>query len=230
MLRSMSRPIAAAIKTAPSFAARSQFTIAPVGSRFFSSKAPIKLQGESGQYAHALMDAIPEYNKDASKKISAHDIANSLSTWKQASESNAQLRMYIQDPTVSPEAKSARLAKEVYPTLDIDPVTGTLIGMCFKNKNLNLLDSVSNDFGRLVAHESGVVEAEVVSANKLSSKQQSKIEQKLKGQLEKGETLSVSYAEDDRLIGGLTVKLGTKFQDLSVATSIKKVEMLLRAA
>ena len=74
----------------------------------------------------------------------------------------------------------------------------------------------------------GNVLADVTSADELSDKQKDDIKDQLKSIL--GEKLSLNFNVDNKILGGLIVKIGSKMIDSSLASKINKLKVAIEGA
>ena len=74
----------------------------------------------------------------------------------------------------------------------------------------------------------GNVLADVTSADELSDKQKNEIKDQLKSIL--GEKLSLNFNVDNKILGGLIVKIGSKMIDSSLASKINKLKVAIEGA
>ena len=70
--------------------------------------------------------------------------------------------------------------------------------------------------------------ADVTSADELSDKQKNEIKDQLKSIL--GEKLSLNFNVDNKILGGLIVKIGSKMIDSSLASKINKLKVAIEGA
>ena len=74
----------------------------------------------------------------------------------------------------------------------------------------------------------GEVLADITSADELSDKEKNGIKDKLRSIL--GEKLSLNYKVDNKILGGLIVKIGSKMIDSSLASKINKLKVAIEGA
>ena len=96
------------------------------------------------------------------------------------------------------------------------------------NKRFVHLFSIISQFININAQKRGKVLADVTSADKLSDKQKNEINDQLKSIL--GEKLSLNFKVDNKIIGGLIVKVGSKMIDSSLASKIRKLKIAMKGA
>ena len=89
-------------------------------------------------------------------------------------------------------------------------------------------DAVIASFERLYAKKTGVVAAEVVSAQALDAGQMTKIKTALRTAL--GRDPELSARVDPSILGGLKVKVGSKLYDASLKTKLDQMKFALKRA
>ncbi|NOZ53340.1 MAG: F0F1 ATP synthase subunit delta [Gammaproteobacteria bacterium] len=100
-----------------------------------------------------------------------------------------------------------------------------LVKLLTENKRLGFLPEIAAQYELLRAEEEKTIEAEVVSAFKVSAAQQKQIAQKLKQRL--GRDVSLSCRVDKSLIGGAIIKAGDLVIDGSTTGQIQKLSIEL---
>ena len=100
-----------------------------------------------------------------------------------------------------------------------------LIKLLAMNHRLNVVAEITEQFETLKAEAEKTVEAEIVSAQKVSSAQQTLIAKKLKARL--GREVSLKCSVDKSLIGGAIIKAGDMVIDGSVSSQLNKLSVEL---
>jgi len=100
-----------------------------------------------------------------------------------------------------------------------------LIRLLTENRRLNVVAEITEQYEILKAEAEKTVEAEIVSAQEISAKQQSLIADKLKARL--GREVSLRCLVDDSLMGGAIIKAGDMVIDGSVSSKLNKLSVEL---
>ena len=100
-----------------------------------------------------------------------------------------------------------------------------LVKVLADNRRLSLLGEIAAQYEVLRAEEEKTIEAEVVSAFKVSDAQQKQIAEKLKARL--GREVSLSCRVDPSLLGGAIIKAGDLVIDGSTIGQIQKLSIEL---
>jgi F-type H+-transporting ATPase subunit delta len=108
-----------------------------------------------------------------------------------------------------------------------DILTRTLRLMATKRR-LFVLPQLVSELRERIAREKGVVTAEVVSASDLSDEQRTRLAEALRQAA--GRDVSLDISVDERLIGGLRVKLGSKMIDTSIRSKLSALQNTMKEA
>ncbi len=108
-----------------------------------------------------------------------------------------------------------------------DTVTRTLRLMATKRR-LFVVPQFLTQLRALIAEEKGEVTAEVVSASPMSDDQRNRLAETLKKQA--GRDVKIDMSVDERLIGGLRVKLGSKMIDTSIRSKLDAMQNMMKEA
>lgn len=193
-----------------------------------AQKAAMKIYSPAGTYAHAILNAT------VSRKADPRVVSTGLNSWVKTMEQNNWLQRFLEDSEYTQEDKEAKLAEHCYKPLGLDKdteenmITRSMIEVAVEADSSALLPEIAVDFETLMLDHVKEVRCVVTSAAPLTDKQSSTIKTKLSTLIEKGESVTVDFGVDSSLIGGLTLKIGAKFQDLSVRTALVKGEAALR--
>ncbi|KAF0742140.1 hypothetical protein Ae201684P_008929 [Aphanomyces euteiches] len=106
------------------------------------------------------------------------------------------------------------------------PVAG-LFTVLAENGRLGDAKHVIQAYNRLMRAHRGEVQAKITSADPLTKEQLTQVQTALKARVQKGETLLLETVVDPTILGGLKVQIADLFIDLSLATKIEKIHMIL---
>merc|ERR1711998_634039 len=82
-------------------------------------------------------------------------------------------------------------------------------------------------YSELLTAAKGEVPAVITSAKPLSAEEVAQIKAELAKKLDSGKKMIATFKVDPALLNGVTIELGDKFIDMSVATQLKKLQSLL---
>ena len=100
-----------------------------------------------------------------------------------------------------------------------------LIRLLSENRRLNVVAEICEQFETLKAEAEKTVEAEIVSAQEVSTAQQTLIADKLKARL--GREVTLKCTVDESLMGGAIIKAGDMVIDGSVSGQLNKLSVEL---
>ena len=159
-------------------------------------------------------------------------IANdSLAQWSKmlqlaaAIAEDAQMRLLIGNPVIS-----AKQLGELFLEIGrnkFNTEARNLVMLLTENKRVTVLSQISQLFEQLKAQHEGVLEARIVSAFAMESKQLKKLiddlEQKFKRKIE------AQVSVDPELIGGIKVEIGDEILDASVRGKLEAMAVALKS-
>ncbi len=166
-------------------------------------------------YAHAMFEVARDKG-DLVKVSEALAIAAAVA----ADETFASL---IGDPAV-PNEKLAQVIIDVCGK-QATPEVSNLIKVVAENDRLDVLPEIAELFDEYKAQEERTIEAEVVSAKKLTAAQQKTIASKLKERL--GREVTLQCKIDESIIGGAIIRAGDLVIDGSIKGQLEKLAVAL---
>lgn len=177
--------------------------------------------GSAGKFAAALFDVAQSENKIAV-------VGKELKTFAEACAEDKDLVMELESPLLYGD-QFKPVIEEICADLEIkSEECQSLIEELVISRKLKRLPKIVADFDRLAQWEANEVIANVTSATPLNAQQLKKLEAALKSQLNDGETLVLNTHVNPELLGGLTVELGERAIDLSVASRLSEVDAAVR--
>ena len=168
----------------------------------------------SRSYAIALY----ELSKENSELNKVEDGVKSLN---QLLSESPNFKEMILSPVVAKEDKR----NVMFTIADQNNFSGILkkfLGFLATKNRLFFLDKVIESFLNLVSNKKGELKAKIVSAKKLSTDEQKKIQNELSEDFKS--QLNINYEYDPDLIAGLIIQIGSVMIDTSIKTKLKKLE------
>lgn len=141
--------------------------------------------------------------------------------WKES----AEWRFVATNPRFSNEFVCAA-AEQVARIAEVEKLTANFLSVVAQNRRLKLIPLIVDYFIDEVSKRRGEYRADVRTARPLSDEQREKLASLLAKAT--GGKVRLVMAEDPSIIGGLTVKIGSKFVDASVKTKLDRLEHILR--
>lgn len=189
-----------------------------------SVKPPIQLFGVDGTYANALYSAsVQESSVEASYQ--------GLSKLAQLIKEDAKVNDFLTNPALSKDDRKT-VIDTLSTNLKLDKTVTNFLSVLSENNRLNEFNGIYKNFGLLFDAYKGVVEATITSSKPLDSK----ILKRLQTAIQKssfvgeGKTLKVSNPVNPDILGGLIVEVGDKTVDLSVASKVSKLNLVIGEA
>ena len=179
------------------------------------------VSGMAGRYARALFElALDAKSVDAVKA--------DIEKFDAMIEESADLRRLVRSPVFGAEERSRALAA-VLAKAGIGGLAANFLMFVTANRRLFSVGDMIRDFRKLVAKWKGEVTAEVTAAETLSDAHLQAIKDALKSITgEKSVDLNVKI--DPAIIGGLTVKLGSRMVDSSLRTKLNAIKHAMKEA
>lgn len=176
------------------------------------------VSGITGRYAIALFELAEE-----SKVFDA--VEADLVGLKALLDDSEEFKTLVSSPLLSKEDQTKGVAA-VAAAAKLSDLTAKFLGVLASNRRLNALAGSITDFEKLLANHKGEVSADVVSARKLTKKQLDDLTKKLKTAI--GRDVAVTSTVDESLLGGLTVKVGSRMVDSSLKTKLDNLAIAMK--
>jgi F-type H+-transporting ATPase subunit delta len=179
------------------------------------------VSGMAGRYARALFElALDAKSVDAVKA--------DLDTFQRMVDDSADLDRLVRSPVFGVEERGRALSA-VLEKAGIQGLAANFLKFVTANRRLFSVREIIRDFRKLVAHWRGEVSAEVTAAEKLSDAHLEALKSALKSITgEKSVDLNVKI--DPAIIGGLTVKLGSRMVDSSLRNKLNAIKHAMKEA
>lgn len=192
--------------------------------RTLATKPPVPLFGIQGTYANALYLASVEAS---SVEQSFQGLAKVHSLIKE----DPKVGAFLTNPALS-RADRSTVIDTVAQNLKLDKTVTNFLSVLSENNRLGEFDAIYKDFSTLYDASRGVVEATITSAKPLDQK----VLKKLQAAIQKlsfvgdGKQLKVSNVVNGDILGGVIVDVGDKTVDLSIASKVAKLNLVLGEA
>lgn len=172
----------------------------------------------SNRYAKALLDeALQNNNLD----IVFDDVVGI----KKSITSSKELASLLKSPIISSKDK-IQILNKIFPSVSKETI-GFIKLLSEKNREKYLFD-IADAFINQYYNFKGITLLEVTSSVSLESESLNKIVELVKSQLNLKE-VKVSTKVDDKIIGGLVLRIGNKILDASIATRLENFKRVLTA-
>lgn len=174
--------------------------------------------GVAGRYASALFDLAEDAgNLDA--------VEGDIVGLKRLIGESEDFATLIRSPILSREEQAAGM-QAILKQAGAAELTGRFLGVVIDNRRLFVLDDIIAAFDALLADYKGETTAEVASAVALSQAQEEAIRATLTARLDRQVKLDVTVDPD--LLGGLTVRVGSRMIDSSLRTKLDNLQIAMK--
>lgn len=171
------------------------------------------------RYAGALYELAAESNQ-------VDVVSSEMQNLKSLYRENAEFRRIVDYPLVS-RAKLTELMRQTAKAAELSVLVGNFLALLAKNRRLNIIEGIIDAFDDRISTERGEFSAEVCAAAPLNPEQ----ERQLTTHLQKmtGGKIRLNIRQVPDLLGGITVKLGSRFIDASLRGKLARIEKQLKA-
>jgi F-type H+-transporting ATPase subunit delta len=177
--------------------------------------------GMAGRYARALFELALE-----AKAVDA--VKADLEKFDTLISASTDLLRLVRSPVFGASEQAKALAA-VLDKAGIKGLAANFLLLVASNRRLFAVRSMLRDFRALVARWKGEVRAEVAVAETLSDARLEEIKNTLKS-ITGGKAVDLIVKIDPAIIGGLTVKLGSRMVDSSLRTKLNAIKQAMKEA
>lgn len=124
-----------------------------------------------------------------------------------------QAKAFFQNPQIQPEAKKELITKCFKG--ELSKVIFNFLLLLVDKRRIGIFDVIEEEYHKLSNRERGILIADVTTARKLSKQHQSQLQKKLASITNK--RVQLRLHEDEKILGGVIVRIGDKRIDGSVA-------------
>ena len=179
----------------------------------------MKQSGASVQYARAMLDL-------ANEKKQAEALGQEMAELGNVIEGNKSLASFLSDPGIS-AADRTDLINKVFKGR-VSPLVMNLMSVLNSKSRLGLLHAVTDAYQDLLDEQLGKVEVDVTVAHRLDGAALEQVRQRISSALKK-DAIVHQYV-DEKIIGGIVVRVDDKLIDASVKSQLEAMKRQLLAA
>jgi F-type H+-transporting ATPase subunit delta len=172
------------------------------------------------RYAHAFLD-VANTAKLNSAAIDAQ-LTDFLATWNDSRE----LREFFINPAV-PSLQKIAVLDAMNKKLGMSKELRNLIAVLIDNDRIGAVAEVAQAYRKLVQQQSGISQAEIVTARKLSAEDRKLLVTEV-GKLAGGR-VDATFRIDEAILGGTVVRIGSTVYDGSVRGRLDRLKDALTA-
>ncbi|HTF70565.1 MAG TPA: ATP synthase F1 subunit delta [Edaphobacter sp.] len=173
------------------------------------------------RYAHAFASVV------VSQKVDAEAAQQQLGDFRATFEGSRELREVLSDPAIAREQK-LKVLDAIAGRIGMVPQVRNFIAVIMDHDRLANLGEILDEYHAVADEESGLSEAEIVSAHVLNAEDRSALE----AQVAKlaGGRIRATYSEDASLLGGAVVRIGSTVYDGSIRAQLERLKQRLVSA
>ena len=172
------------------------------------------------QLAQKYATAIFEIAKEENKLV---PYGEELATVRQNLFNIPQARAFFQNPQIQNEAKKALITKCFKG--EISKNIFNFLLLLVDKRRIGVFEAIEEEYRKLSNRERGILIADVTTARGMNRKQQEQLQKKLASITNK--KVQLRLHEDEKILGGVIVKIGDKRIDGSVAGRLEAMRQQL---
>jgi F-type H+-transporting ATPase subunit delta len=171
------------------------------------------LQTVARRYASALADVVIERREE-------REVQQEIETWASMIQGNPQLKEAFANPTVAYDQKQ-KVLEELISRTRVRPTTASFLRVLLRNQRLAQLPEVAERFGQILDERAGVVAAQITTARPISEELKKSLHDALMSAT--GQTVRLTCATDETIIGGVVARIGSTVFDGSVQNRLERL-------
>ena len=174
----------------------------------------------ASRYARALADVLgPQGDFEAMQK----ELEDFAGVWRESNE----LREALASPTIPVEQKRSVL-DIVIQKLGLSVMAGNFLRVLLVNYRMPLLEEVLEAFQKVANDRLGIVEVQVSYAQDLTPEEKESLREKF-AELT-GKRVEMKFQREEKLLGGIQARVGSKVYDGSVQGYLERLREQLTSA
>jgi F-type H+-transporting ATPase subunit delta len=177
------------------------------------------LSATAQRYAAALADV-------AMEQKSAATVKRDLATFVELFFSSADLRNALESPAVNRDVK-LKVITTIATEMDLNAAVRNFICLVVDHRRTEMLREMVQAFAEELNKRLGIEEAEVTSARELTAAEKKELTDVLERRT--GKKIEARFREDNALLGGAVVRLGSTIYDGSVREQLNRLRERLEA-
>jgi F-type H+-transporting ATPase subunit delta len=152
--------------------------------------------------------------------------ATDLRQLKAMLAASADLMRLVRSPILSREVQ-ARAVEALARRAELSPLVRDFLAVVARNRRLFAVPAMIDGFLAMLAARRGEVTAEVVAAQPLTVAQLDHLSEHLRRTV--GRRVIIDAKVDQRLIGGMIVKVGSRMVDASLESKLRRLQLAMKA-
>lgn len=156
------------------------------------------------RYARALADASGDHSTE---------IQHELESFLALLGSSPELKEVLLNPTIA-VATRVRVLRSVAARIGMGKTASNFVAVLIGHERLNRFREILSAFRAELDRRQGIVEAEIITARRLEAGERTELEHQVEALA--GSRVRTSFLEDDSLLGGIVIQMGSTVYDGSV--------------
>jgi F-type H+-transporting ATPase subunit delta len=173
------------------------------------------------RYAHALASVV------ASKKLDAAAARQQLDDFAQTLAGSRELREVLMNPSIANPQK-LKVLDAIAGRIGMSPEVRNFVAVVMDHSRLAALDEMVAEFAAVSDEQAGLADVEITSARALNDEDRVALEARV-AELAGGR-VRATYREDDTLLGGAVVRIGSTVYDGSIRAQLMQLKQRLMNA
>jgi F-type H+-transporting ATPase subunit delta len=173
----------------------------------------------ASRYAMALVEVALEHKN-------AEQVKSDLAAFVEAFGASADLRHSLENPAVAREEKHA-VIENVAEKMQLTKAVRNFILLVVDHERTELLHEIQDAFRKDLNDRLGIAEAEITSARELTPAERKELMSVLERRT--GKKIEARFSEDNSLLGGAVVRVGSTIYDGSVREQLARMQEQLEA-
>ena len=174
----------------------------------------------SKRYALAL------YELSKEQKQTEEFVSNMINFMK-IFNSNKDLKNFVKNPTYSVENQKIVFEK-ILTIMNFNKTIKNFFSILITKKRIFFLDTIVEEFLKLVSHKRGEISGSLISSKKIDEKTILDIEREISVNIKR--SIKLKSKIDQSLIGGIVIQIGSLMIDASIKNKLKKYKKLMTEA
>ncbi|WP_375260008.1 F0F1 ATP synthase subunit delta [Citreimonas sp.] len=174
--------------------------------------------GIAARYAAAVFEIVRDEGALDTLESNLDDLSAALNE-------SADLRDLLSSPVYARDQQRAAITA-IADKMGLMKPLKNVLGLMATKRRLFVVPHMVTRLREMIAEEKGEVTADVTSATPLSNEQSAKLSETLKAKV--GRDVKINATVDERLIGGLVVKVGSKMIDTSIRSKLNSLQNAMK--
>ena len=163
--------------------------------------------------------------------LALYELANESNTIVQCEENslaflnlinnNKDFYKFIKDPTIKKDILM-NVINKISENSKLDVLFKNFLGFLITKRRFFFVENILNKFNEICSEKRGELKAEIKSAKELSQIEIDNITEELSKNFKS--KIKLNYIQDESLIGGLVVQVGSTMIDTSIKSKLQQIE------